>query len=227
MLKTIVTGAAIALASPSLAATITFETIPGDTPAEGLAISTQFLADYGITFSLKGGGSPVLAMVGDPLTAFAGPPNHTTSDLPAAGQGVGRYFLTDDGQLTPGASETLVVTYEQATDAASGVILDIDFTEYFIISLYDAQTGGNLLASHTIDGSDPGTGDGIATFWSFNRASADVYRIEFVGDKPRGGGFGLAFDNFSYNSSTPAVPLPPAAYLMAGGLAGLGLLRRR
>ncbi len=38
---------------------------------------------------------------------------------------------------------------------------------------------------------------------------------------------GMAFDNVTYSSASAAVPLPAAAPLLAGALAGLGLLARR
>ena len=54
---------------------VDFEHIPGlGLPVDGMAISNQFLADFGITFSFEGGGYPVLAKVGPPITAFVGPP---------------------------------------------------------------------------------------------------------------------------------------------------------
>jgi len=77
----------------SYATVIDFESIPGSTPSDGMSISTQFQATHGVIFSLEGGGSPVLAKVGSPLTAFLG---YNLQDAqPAPGTNVGDFFLTD------------------------------------------------------------------------------------------------------------------------------------
>ncbi len=220
----------LASATSAYASAIDFETIPGATPSEGLSISDQFLASEGVTFSLANGASPVLAETGAPRTAFAGPPNDTGSDNPVGGQNIGSFFLTDDGVLSGLVSPALIVTYSAPTSAASGVILDIDYDESFAISLYDAPTGGTLLDTITIDAGDPGTGDGIASQWSFARGQADVFRLEFQGTRTAAGGFGLGFDNFDakHAAGAPAtVPLPETLPLIAGALLGLGLLARR
>ena len=46
------------------ASLIDFETVPGGTPADQLAISTQYQAAYGVTFSLQDGGTPYLEQTG-------------------------------------------------------------------------------------------------------------------------------------------------------------------
>lgn len=221
-------AAALAAYSTAHADVIDFETIPGATPTEGLSISNQFLASDGVSFALSDGSSPVLAKVGAPTTAFAGPPNNSGSDTPASGQNIGEYFLTDDGSLSGLSSPALIVTYSQATRAASGVILDIDFDESFTISLFDSMIGGNLLDTISINAGDPGTGDGIASLWSFDRGVADVFRLEFQGTRTAAGQFGLGFDNFdARNAAVPPVPLPAGLPLMLASLMGVGVLARR
>jgi hypothetical protein len=185
------------------AQTITFETIPGvGTPTDGMSISTQFLASEGVTFSLEGGGSPVLAEVGAPRTAFFGPPNNTGSDNPAPDQNVGQFFLTDDGVVS-GPPQALIITYVNPVAAASGVIIDIDVAEAWILQARDATDA--VLETVSLDASMPNTGDGIATPWSFSRSSADIFsiRLAFVGS---GSAIGLAFDNFSPSSASPETP---------------------
>ena len=82
--------------------TITFEEIPGSTPTDGMIISNQFEATHGVSFSFESGGHPQLAEVGEPGTAFGGPPNDGSPDTPASGQLVGQFFLTDDGLVKRG-----------------------------------------------------------------------------------------------------------------------------
>src|SRR5688500_18501339 len=141
---------------------IDFETIPQNTSKEGLLIDDQFAASHGIRFRLEPQGAPRLAGVGAPLTGFEGP--RRQPDAPAPNQGVGNFFLTDDGVLSRMNVPPLVVAYDPPTNAASGVVLDIDFDEMFTIEARDA--GGKVRHTITIKAGDPGTGDGIATRWS-------------------------------------------------------------
>lgn len=205
---------------------IDFESITGvGTPTEGLIINNQFEETYGIIFSLEGGGSPRIAKVGAPTTAFSGPDSNGSSnsagDTPAPNQNIGNYFLTDDGILSGIVSPALLVNYSTPTAAASGVILDIDFDESFLIQARNSQ--GSILQSISIDAGDQDTGDGIATFWSFDRPFEDISSIRFSGTRSDAGAFGLGFDNFSARSVTP-VPLPSAIFLFLSGFGIFNLL---
>ena len=231
MLKTIFAGlsffSVFSFGMNSWAALIDFETVPGASPSEGLVVSDQFLASNGVSFSLSNGSNPVLAEVGGPRTAFAGPPSNTGDDNPVDGQNIGSFFLTDDGSAAGLSSPALIVTYSAPTQAASGVILDIDFDESFTISLFDAAVGGNLLDAITINAGDVGTGDGIASLWSFMRPTADVLRIEFKGMRTASGAFGLGFDNFDAQNAAAPVPLPAGLPLLITGLAAFGFVSRK
>ena len=216
----IVAAVAAFAPGPLLATIIDFETVPGDTPVEGLHISNQYEASEGVTFSLQSGGTPVLAKVGSPATAFIGPNNGP--DTPAPNQGIGQYFLTDDGLLNGLTADPLIVTYSTPTAAASGSIVDIDFDESFLVEAFDA--GSALIDSFTINAGDAGTGDGIATFWSIQHATADIMSIRFTGTRTTSGVFGLAFDNFSARS---VVPLPASVLLLVSGLGLFGFAYRK
>jgi hypothetical protein len=210
---------------------IDFETVPGvGIPTACMEINTQYQSLYGVTFSLEGGGSPRIAQVGDPLEAFMGPPNNTLNDMPASGQNIGNYFLTDDCTLGLTAAP-LVVNYNPPTAAASGVILDIDLNEQFTIQARDA--GNNVIQTITINAGDPGTGDGIATPWSFDLGSPNIYSIRFVGTKP-GGGFGLGFDNFYARAAEPPTTQVPTMtewgmiiFIVLAGMGSIYYLRRK
>lgn len=173
-------------------AILDFETIPGETPVEGLLISTQFFDSLGISFSLENGELPRLAKVGAPATAFGGA---FGPDTPAPGQNIGSFFLTDDGVLSGLNAPPLIVNFAFPIDTASGRVLDIDFDETFTVEARDSS--GQILEQVVIMAGDPGTGDAIATFWSFNRDTADIYSIRFVGTRNAPGAFGLGFDNFT------------------------------
>ena len=213
--------ASLSLVSASHAAIIDFETIPGGTPSDGLSISTQFQASQGVTFSLEGGGSPVLAQVGAPQTAFRGFNN--LADQPAPGTNVGQFFLTDDGTLS-GLPQALLVDYSTSVSAASGVILDIDFAEQWTI---EALSGMSVIGSQVLGpfGSGAGT-NGATTVWSFDFGTNtfDRLRFSFTGTATSGA-VGLAFDNFSPSSP---IPLPAAVWLFGSGLLGLiGIARSK
>lgn len=185
----------LAVAVPVSADVIDFETVPGaGAPFEGLVVSDQYAASQGVTFSLQGGGAPVIAEVGPPTTAFQGPPNHTGSDNPVPGQGIGQFFLTDDGMTVGIDPLPLVVDYDPPASEASGVILDMDVDESFSIEAFDVT--GVPLTVILIQSGDPMTGDGIATPWNLVRPGPDIARLVFTGDRSTPGFFGLGFDNF-------------------------------
>ena len=173
---------------------IDFETVPGEGPKEGVLISKQFEKSNGITFSLEDGTFPRLAAVGRPATAFMGPPRDSGADTPAASQGVGQFFLTDDGSLDGLRPSPLLVRYSPPTANASGVLLDVDYDETFTIEALDAK--GTVLSTLRVSAKEPNTGDGMATRWSVSHEAADIATIRVVGRRTAGGRFGLGFDLF-------------------------------
>jgi hypothetical protein len=210
------------LTGPS-AGLITFESIGGDLPVDGLEINTQFLASHGVTFELEGGGSPVLAKVGEPKTAFSGPPDNTTSDTPAPDQGVGQFFLTDDGVVGTSPAP-LLISYSNPVAAASGYILDIDgwfeqpSLHYDTWLVQARNVMGETIDSIELDPTSFNAGDGLATPWSFNHASADIYSIRIAYIGPPIDVVGLAFDNFAPASAAPVQVDNQIAYVTINGL---------
>ena len=133
-------------------------------------------ASDGIVFELEDGSHPVVAEVGDPVSAFG---SNFGGDTPAPDQGVGSFFLTDDGVLAGLLSPALIVSYDPPTSAASGVILDIDLGEEFTIEAKDDN--GRVVDTITLTAGDLLAGDGVATPWSFSRINPDIYSIRFEG----------------------------------------------
>ena len=175
---------------------INFEELPNNQiPVENLPISNQFFADYGITFSLENGSIPVLAEVGGATTAFS---SAFGGDTPAPGQGIGSFFITDDGQWSGSTSPALLVNFSTPIDSFSACVLDIDGTEEFYIEAIGMN--GVVIDSITIKDGDEGTGDGQSTCFGFNSEGCEgaIYSIRFKGIRPGGGTFGLGMDNFSF-----------------------------
>ena len=180
---------------------IDFETVPGETPKEGVLISKQFEKTHGITFTLEDGTLPRLAAVGRPATAFLGPPRDTGADTPAPNQGVGQFFLTDDGTLDGLKPSPLLVRYSPPTANASGVLLDVDYDETFTIEALDGK--GAVLSTLSVKAKEPSTGDGMATRWSVSHEAADIAAIRVAGRRTAGGRFGLGFDLFCAAEAPP------------------------
>ena len=192
---------------------ITFETIPGDSPVEGLVIHDQFKKTHGVTFEYASGGHPQLAEVGPPRTAFAGPPDDAGDDTVVPNNNIYRFFLTDD-QTIGTSTDELIVSYDTPVSGAGAVIMDIDghatgqsgweegVDEAWAVMAYDRD--GTLLRTVTLIAGDPQTGDGMITPWSisFDEPVIKEIRIKYVGIKPLAN-VGFAMDNF-----LPSTPFP-------------------
>ncbi len=176
---------------------IDFENIFDQELSEGTIISDQFEDEFGLTFELEGGGFPVLAQVGNPISAFSSPWGNDTP-APQDQDFIGSFFLTDDGTLDGLLAPPVVLNFETPIDSFAGCILDMDFGEVFVLETFDEV--GNLILADSITAGDPGTGDGLATCWGFNLEGCvgTVYQVKFSGFRTSSGAFGLGLDNFSF-----------------------------
>lgn len=237
-LLSILLFATLGISRTSYALLIDFETVPGGSPSDQLAISAQYQANYGVNFSLQGGGTPFLEKTGagDIGHGFwnEGPDTFDTEAAGFAGQ-LGNYFLrfgTTTFSNAPGP--VLIIAYSSPVSAASAEIWDIDAAtggsdgwEAWTITARD-MTGSVIDTINSpagIDESLPSSLNGKPWMWSFSHASNDIYSIaiEFSGTASR---VGLAFDNFS--PASVLVPIPAAAWLFGSGLLGLvGMARRK
>jgi hypothetical protein len=208
----LVAVAALVSSTDARASFITFDTVPGfGTPTDGMSIGSQYAALTGMTFSLEGGGTPLIAGEGEPRTAFQG--YGGVADQMAPGQLVGPWFLTDDG-IVGMTAPTLDISYSSANSHVGGDILDIDGTEAWQIQAYNSSN--SLLDSILITSSSSGTGDGIATSWAFNHLLADISLVKIVYAGGYEHGIGVGYDNFWTQNPpdlTPGVSTPEPASL--------------
>jgi hypothetical protein len=221
-------------AAPALAGTVDFETIPGGIPAEGVEISTQYLASEGMSFSLENGQFPMLVEIGgQEIGGFLGPNGFVFNgliDTPAPGQNVGNFYLADNNTIEMLGPSPLIVSFAAPVAKAGAVIIDVDSEESFLIEAFGAD---GLLSSITIAAGDPDTGDGIATAFGFEFINDVItsLRISYTGASLW---TGYCLDNFTteFASNNPppppvtplSVPLPAAAWPVIGMLSSLGLI---
>lgn len=179
------------------AATIDFEQINAATPLEGMTISNQFEAYYGVSFRIPNGW-PAIARVGWPQAAFdRSGPNESDTVRSTQTNLIGQFFLVDAAP-----TETIILDFRAPVSLVSGFILDIDANEQITISAYADSTTTNALESILITSATPNTGDGLATYWSLSRPTKDIRRIEFLERGP------LGHDLLSSDYTPP--PAPPA-----------------
>ena len=197
---------------------IDFEVVPGETAADALAISTQYLATHGVSFINSDGSTPHLERRGgqDFNAGFKNSGLNGAPDIEAlthTGQ-FGTFFLRINTEnISDGPVPDMLINYAAPVAAASGQIWDVDGTgfvtetEQWRITAYD-DLGGTLA---TID-SPIGTSDGPESLdgrpwtWSFDLPSASIYQIRmaFIGGKLQD--ISMAFDNFKPAEAT-VVPL--------------------
>lgn len=233
-------AAALALASCTSvvhAAVIDFESVPGGSPSDQLAITNQYEPLFGVTFSLSDGGSPYLEAVGH-VDAGDGFVNNALNVYDAAAPGFepqlqGYFLRLGTSGLAAVPVPRLLINYTTPVAAASAQIWDIDgdpaATEQWRVDAFNSS--GVLLASAL---SPLGTSYGVSSLdgkpwtWSFDRGGvADIASISLTFTGSKTSGIGLAFDQFSPSSPAPAVPEPSALALVAAGGLMVGAWRRR
>ncbi len=193
---------------------IDFETVPGTVPTNGLIISNQYTAAYGVTFRPLGSAIVGLTQTGSDAVAFGfclGPANasvctkanHLYPSDPLA-DAIGNYFLSLGGIL--GTPYGLVVDLNVPVSQTGGFIMDVDGTDQWTVKTYSDTNGVNLTDEMVITAGDPGTGDGVATLFTFRHPTADIQEIQFVFTGNPQNGLGEGFDLLSFGQLPLDVP---------------------
>jgi len=222
-------------AQSARAFSVDFDTVPGGTPSNGLAINTQYEASEDVIFSLQGGGSPVLVQEGNTtsgLDAFQLGPNGSDPNTLEPGQNVD-WFLNATGQL--GVPPALVLNFTTPMNTVQGDVLDIDHSDGWTIQALAIGPGNMVVDQVVLDTSSPDTGSGIATPFTLTSTSNNINEV-VLDMTSHGPDPGYGWANFSFTNvmngvvpPVPAVPLPSAAWQGAALLAALCFfpIRRR
>lgn len=163
-------GIALLLFAATLdAQVIDFETLPGGSPTVDQQTISNEYASLGVTFSLLDPvtgvpiGSPRIAKVGPPATAFEG---CYDSDAPYTYLGLGQSFLTDGTVVD--LEGNLRIDFTPPVAQSSGVILDVDCRsnggppcEQWTITAYD--TADAVVDSFVVTGSTGPINPGCAS----------------------------------------------------------------
>lgn len=174
---------------------VTFETVPGETPAVGLPITDQYAATLGVSFSVEGGAdTPFLGDYGGARDGWYCNDGFDCVDTPGD---FGRYFLAHPDQGTPELRD-FIVDYTIPTPAMEFDLADIDGLEEWTITLYDEAL--SPIETRVIRAGDPGTGDSQMTHIALQgTGNISRLRIAFSGTPSPFVGFG--FDNFNTRCS--------------------------
>jgi hypothetical protein len=179
---------------------IDFEVINGSVPYEGLAISNQFAPHYGMSFRRSDGKFPFIGMRGFPASAFtvnSVSPALNDQLLPSDPRynELGNFFLTDDANLD--TAVPVYIDFATPVSQVGGYALDIG--SQMSITAY-SDFGTNIVEVVVVAAGDPGTGDGLSTPWSFNRATNDIQHLRIV---MSGADVGAALDGIGSNFVPP------------------------
>jgi hypothetical protein len=128
--------------------------------------------------------------------------------------------LFDIGSGNP-ATGSFVLTFTTPVFAAGAQVQASSFGG-FAGSVAAFNTGGGLLGSFTVNGSNGGNGNGSAVFAGIISDALDIKRLEFTGF-----GAGAGINLLSVRNIAQPVPEPGAAALMLAGLVGVAAMARR
>lgn len=195
MIKKIAAIAAFVALSPALsfAATTTVDFNDG---TDG-AVVGSFYAAQGVTFSNASW--------------------TTTFGLPGSSTPLG--IRSTDGGFQWFSGNPLIATFSGNVTSVSIVGIDVG-ANGLQINAYDAISGGSLVGTSQVFGSDVGVGE----FYTVGATASLIKRVEIF-QVQNVTGDGILLDNLEFTTS--AVPEPASLALVGAGLATLAFVRRR
>ncbi len=175
---------------------IQFESL-GDSNGLGAVVANQFAESHGIRFSTLSGNPVVLAGYNQasPVGYYGGPNN--IANYLAPNQSGGKFFLTDRHKQAE-VTDTLVVDYEQPVKEASIDLVDIDFSETYVVRALNSL--GQVVDEVRYQSISGGTRDGQLSRFIVRTpdGSRGISKLNIFGFNPPGGvGIGFGIDNFS------------------------------
>lgn len=179
-----------------------------DQTGNNIAINDQYKTSHGVSFRLSNDKPVMLATKdttprqfecrggSDEDVSGGGPCSSINNGIrPNSVDIMQQKFIA--GELT--SSVFLEVAYSQPVKAASGYLLDLDGTEYFIIEAKDAS-GKVVVEDRSLDSRPPRPQlwkDGQALMWKLESDSANISQLVFRGQRSDGSSAFIAFDRFS------------------------------
>ncbi len=185
---------------------IDFEDMLGSSPLT--EVSNQYQKDFGVSFQLSDGTSPLLINHGvhTPTSSeFVGWVCNACTDGPpstiSGTSGTFNSLLENDkeklGKFSiggPNRNRFLIIDYSDPVNEASGTLIDVDGTEKWDVIAYN--TDGNIVGKTTVESDN--TGDGIGLDWKLKTLNSFVkLELKFSFSPGSIVGGGLALDLFS------------------------------
>lgn len=123
-------------------------------------------------------------------------------------------------QFQWGPATPIIATFGQPAISVSVDGIDVG-TQGFVLTAYDAVSGGNVVATQQVFGSALGVGE----FFTLTVTGSAIRRVQ-ISQVTTSGGDGMLLDNFRVTFGGPATvaPVPTLEFGALAGLAGLMVL---
>lgn len=181
---------------------IQFESL-GEKSGAGLAIADQFRESHGVRFSTLSGTPVVLANYNqpsaNPVGYYGGPSN--VGNYLAPDQNGGKFFITDRHKQAE-TTDTLVIEYDRPVKEASMDLVDIDFSETYVIRAFNSQN--QMVNEVQVAAATAGARDGQLSRYVVRTpdGSNTITKLQIYGFNPPGAlGIGFGIDNIATRCS--------------------------
>ncbi|WP_411280473.1 PEP-CTERM sorting domain-containing protein [Gemmatimonas sp.] len=143
------------------------------------------------------------------------------------GTGWGGNFTSGDALLWTAADNGPMTIMFSSTISAAGANFQTDFFGAFVGRISALDVGGNVLAFFDFNGNSTSNGDGTAVFAGISSTNGDIRGVRFEGVSATNAPNDFSINTVSVNGATTTVPEPGTYALMASGLIGLAVVRRK